>query len=93
MTTHDQQYLRGVGRRIKLLRIDRDLSQEQLAQAAGVSRNFIGHVEHGANRVDVVRLARLATALNVDVAVLVTTRTDHDPLNGTGRHPRHDPPD
>ncbi|HVQ91295.1 MAG TPA: helix-turn-helix transcriptional regulator [Mycobacteriales bacterium] len=68
----ERQYLRGLGKRIKLLRIDRELSQEQLAKASGMSRNFVSSVERGAHGVDVVRLVRLAAALGVDVAVLVS---------------------
>jgi transcriptional regulator with XRE-family HTH domain len=68
----ERQYLRGLGKRIRLIRVDRELSQEQLARAAGMSRNFVSSVERGAHGVDVVRLVRLAAALDVDVAVLVS---------------------
>lgn len=75
----ERQYLRGLGKRIRLLRVDRELSQEQLAKAAGMSRNFVSSVERGAHGVDVVRLVRLAAALDVDVAVLVSGPTDRVP--------------
>jgi len=68
----ERNYLRGLGKRIRLIRVDRELSQEQLAKAAGMSRNFVSSVERGAHGVDVVRLVRLAAALDVDVAVLVS---------------------
>lgn len=64
--------MRGLGKRIRLLRVDRELSQEQLAKAAGMSRNFVSSIERGAHGVDVVRLLRLASALEVDIAVLVS---------------------
>ena len=32
---------KGVGRRIRVWRVVRDLSQDQLAAAAGVTRNFV----------------------------------------------------
>jgi transcriptional regulator with XRE-family HTH domain len=75
----ERQYLRGLGKRIRLLRVDRELSQEQLAKAAGMSRNFVSSVERGAHGVDVVRLVRLAAALDVDVAVLVSGPSDRVP--------------
>jgi transcriptional regulator with XRE-family HTH domain len=68
----ERLYLRALGKRIRLLRVDRELSQEQLARAAGMSRNFVSSIERGAHGVDVVRLLRLATALGVDIAVLVS---------------------
>jgi transcriptional regulator with XRE-family HTH domain len=64
-------YLRGLGKRIRLLRVDREMSQEQLARSAGMSRNFVSSIERGAHGVDVVRLLRLAEALRVDIAELV----------------------
>jgi transcriptional regulator with XRE-family HTH domain len=68
----ERLYLRGLGKRIRLLRVDRELSQEQLADAAGMSRNFVSSIERGAHGVDVVRLLRLASALDVDIGVLVS---------------------
>jgi transcriptional regulator with XRE-family HTH domain len=67
----ERLYLRGLGKRIRLLRVDRELSQEQLARASGMSRNFVSSIERGAHGVDVVRLLRLASALDVDIAALV----------------------
>ena len=56
-----------LGRRIRLLRQWRDLSQERLAEKARVERAYLSRIEHGrlAMRVDV--LMDLADALGVDV--------------------------
>ncbi len=62
---HNRLFLRAMGKRIKLTRIDRELSQEQLAARAGMSRNFVSSIERGAHGVDVVRLRALAWALGV----------------------------
>jgi transcriptional regulator with XRE-family HTH domain len=51
--------------------VTREMSQEQLARTAGMSRNFVSSIERGAHGVDVVRLLRLAAALEVDLAELV----------------------
>jgi transcriptional regulator with XRE-family HTH domain len=75
----ERLYLRGLGKRIRLLRVDRELSQEQLARAAGMSRNFVSSIERGAHGVDVVRLLRLASALDVDIAVLVSESAARPP--------------
>jgi ribosome-binding protein aMBF1 (putative translation factor) len=68
----DRHFLRGIGRRVRLLRLSRELSQDQLATAAGMSRNFVSSIERGAHGVDVVRLHRLAGALDVDIAQIVS---------------------
>lgn len=64
-------YLRAVGRRIRILRLTRELTQEELAAATGMSRNFVSLVEQGANGVDVVRLLRIAVALEVPIEELL----------------------
>jgi transcriptional regulator with XRE-family HTH domain len=64
-------YLRGLGRRVRLMRLTREMSQEQLATASGMSRNFVSSIERGAHGVDVVRLFRLAGALKVAIEEIV----------------------
>jgi transcriptional regulator with XRE-family HTH domain len=64
-------FLRALGRRLRLLRHTRELSQEELGEAARVSRSFVSLIEHGSHGVDVVRLLRLAAALGVSLPELV----------------------
>lgn len=64
-------WLRALGKRLRLLRLTRELTQEELGDAAGVSRSFVGVIEHGARGVDVVRLLRLAAALDVPLDELL----------------------
>lgn len=71
-TSYDQRpFLRAMGKKIRLARVERDWSQEQLAHSAGMSRNFVSSVERGAHGVDVVRLAMLARALKLEIADLL----------------------
>lgn len=58
----------AVGARIRLLRKVRGLSQQALAQAAGVTFQQIQKYERGANRVSASMLARIAGALDAPVA-------------------------
>jgi transcriptional regulator with XRE-family HTH domain len=62
-----------LGRRIRLLRAERNWSQEDLAERAGVHRNYIGHVERGELNISVLQLAKIAQAFGVRVAMLVDT--------------------
>ena len=75
----DQIYQRVLGKRIRVLRVVRDLSQEELARTAGVTRNYVSAIERGVQGVDVVRLRRLAAALDVGIAELLA-----DPRAGLG---------
>ena len=53
------------------LRLDRDLTQEELAAKAGVSRGTVGKIERGATQPRAGTLRALATALEARVADLV----------------------
>lgn len=64
-------FLSALGRRVRLLRLIRGLTQDQLARAAGMSRSFVSLVEHGCHGVDVVRLVRLAAVFGIPLTELV----------------------
>jgi transcriptional regulator with XRE-family HTH domain len=69
----DHAFLRVLGKRIRLARVDREYSQEQLARRAGMSRNFVSSIERGAHGIDVRRLRWLARALGLPVDQLLPT--------------------
>ena len=62
--------LKAVGLRIKLLRVSRGWSQEQLAEAAGMHRTFVGQVERGQRGLNVLGLWRLAGAFGIPIGDL-----------------------
>jgi DNA-binding XRE family transcriptional regulator len=66
----DRARLAAFGLRIKLLRVSRSWSQEQLAEAAGMHRTFIGQVERGQRGLNVLGLWRLAGAFNIPIGDL-----------------------
>ena len=55
------------GKRLRKLRRNMDLTQEELAERVGVSSNFIGQVERGTNAPSFDVLAKLAEVLEVEV--------------------------
>ena len=67
----DRAFLAELGRRLRLHRLYRDLTQEQLGERAGLSRNFVSLFEQGRHGIDVVALRRLAQALAVPLPTLV----------------------
>jgi DNA-binding XRE family transcriptional regulator len=61
----------AVGVRIRTVRHDRDMTQEALALASGVTRNVLIDVEHGRRGLLFERLFDIADALGVPVAELL----------------------
>jgi transcriptional regulator with XRE-family HTH domain len=66
------EILANLGKRLKETRAARGMSQEVLAQLAGLNRNYVNQVECGRRNVSIVNLVKLAEALTVDVAVLIS---------------------
>jgi transcriptional regulator with XRE-family HTH domain len=62
---------RIVARNLKRLRKERGLSQEELADLAGLNRNYIGMIERQENAATVDTLETLAEALQVDAVKLI----------------------
>ena len=65
--------LKAFGRRVKELRIERDLTQSELAEKVGLSNNFIGMVERGERNTSVDKIFKLAKAFNIKLAQFFET--------------------
>lgn len=63
--------LKKFGEYVLKLRKARNLSQEQLAELAGLHRNYIGGIERGERNVALVNIVRLAKALGVSPSELL----------------------
>lgn len=84
----DQATFRAeVGRRLRALRMWEDLSQEQLAARAGLTRGFISGVERGTQHLDAWRLRLLTRALRIPSGMLLGEAPEPFRANG-GRRPR-----
>ncbi len=70
-----------MGRRIRQLRRDQRLSQEELAARAGLHRNYIGSLERGERDPGLVALTRVAWAFGVSLSELCA------PIRGRRRSP------
>ena len=62
----DKQYIKKVGKRIKFLREEQGLSQEDLACDANVSRSTISMIETAQNDITLSKVKRIATALGLE---------------------------
>ena len=74
MNRDDIQFLRRIGDRIRERRTALELTQAELADKCGLHRTFIGSVERGERNVAVLSLRKIAVALRVTPAELLTER-------------------
>ena len=56
---------------LRSARLGRAISQEALADLAGLHRTYVGSVERGERNISIDSMERLATALDLDVSDLV----------------------
>lgn len=59
--------LKAFGQRVQELRKERNLSQEQLADLAGVHRTYIGMIERAEKNITLCNIEKIAKALKVDI--------------------------
>ncbi|HST65611.1 MAG TPA: helix-turn-helix domain-containing protein [Mycobacteriales bacterium] len=64
-------YLNAVGLRVRLFRMARSMSQDELAHRASVSRVTLGSIERGDHAAGLLTYLKLARALGRDVGELV----------------------
>lgn len=63
--------LAAFGRAVRHIRQRRGLSQEGLAEVAGIHRTYVGDVERGLRNISLLNIDRLARALDTDLAGLM----------------------
>jgi len=56
---------------MRRLRTDRGLTQEKVAEAAGLHPNYISSVERGERNISICNIERIAIALGVSMSELV----------------------
>lgn len=67
MATSINKRLKDLGAKIKNLRIDKDLSQEQLAEEVGMSREHLSCLECGKYAIQLNNLYKIADFFGVDI--------------------------
>ena len=61
------------GQHIRELRKLKNMSQEQLADAAGLDRTCIGSIEHGRRNIWLMNIVKIANTLGVKPSLLLET--------------------
>jgi transcriptional regulator with XRE-family HTH domain len=64
-------YLEKLGLKLRALREEQGLSQEELAQLADLHRTYVGGIERGERNITILSLLKLAHALQVHPARLL----------------------
>ena len=62
-----------VGNRIRELRKTLGISQEKLAEIAGIDRTYLASVENGKRNISIVNLEKIIVALNVTISDFFST--------------------
>ena len=62
--------LLAFGQRVQELRKEQNLSQEQLAELAGVHRTYIGMIERAEKNITLCNIEKIAKALKIDIKKL-----------------------
>ncbi|MGP1615905.1 MAG: helix-turn-helix domain-containing protein [Pollutimonas bauzanensis] len=77
-----RKLIESFGIRVRQCREKRGWSQERLAEYSGLDRSYVGEIERGRVIASIVTVQKLAQALNIDLADLLT---NCGPPSGPGR--------
>ena len=66
-----QKILIKFGERVREIRKEKELSQEELAHKANLHRTYIGMIERAEKNITLVNIEKIANALQVEIANLI----------------------
>lgn len=66
------QRLVTFGEKVRQVRKEKGLSQEALADLAGIDRSYMGHIERGDQNISLTKIYQIADALDVPARVLLS---------------------
>lgn len=76
--------LKKFGERVKAARVEKNLSQEDLADICQLDRTYISGIERGLRNPSLIGILKVAYGLRVDPGVLVQDLLSQDNQNITG---------
>lgn len=72
------EIMKLVGENLRRYRLESGLTQEELAEKAGISTSFCANLERGKKGMSILVLRELARALNISVDYLLSNDRDKD---------------
>ena len=63
------------GSNMKRVRLERSMSQEELAEKCSLNRTYIGSVERGERNISLVNIDIISQALGIEISILTTKLT------------------
>lgn len=66
----------AIGKAIRQVREDRQLSQDQLASKSGLDRSYVSSIENGKRNVSIQNLSKIANSLGVSLTEIVQLAED-----------------
>ena len=69
MTTNERMI--AFGRRVREVRKSKRISQERLAEIAGIDRSYMGNIERGEKNITLKKAYEICDALDIEIQDLV----------------------
>jgi transcriptional regulator with XRE-family HTH domain len=71
----------SLGNKIKMRRLELNLTQEKLAEKANITTSFLGHIERAERRLSIDTLVSIANVLNISVDYLLSDSLSYNESN------------
>lgn len=72
--------LKSIGNKIKQTRLQRKLTQQQIADECGISKSMLSRIENGHKATAVATLSKISECLNVSLSWLLEDQIEQDPV-------------
>ena len=69
MTTDERMV--DFGKRVREVRKAKGISQEKLAEMAGIDRSYMGNIERGEKNITLKKIYEICDALQIDIKLLI----------------------
>ena len=66
MTNADKKFLIKLGKKVRIERLKKEYSQDELAEFSGISKQTISTIERGLSSPSALRIAKIAIALGIE---------------------------